>query len=128
MARSSTPCRAWTRKTIALPQQFLDKNVRTDSVGVYWMGAVGDDSRVISGLGRDYEQQNLSPLTNFIGALWDKLSTNDPTLKPLADGLRITKTMDTSFSLGAGQKVYNLSEVTHPDVAARYWKSDPCPY
>ncbi|MCB1256478.1 MAG: hypothetical protein KDB26_05195 [Microthrixaceae bacterium] len=118
----------WTRKTASLPQQFLDKNVRTDPVSGHWMGAVGDDSRVISGLGRDYEQQNLSPLTNFIGALWDKLSTNDPTLKPLADGLRITKTMDTSFSLGSGQKIYKLSEVTHPDVAARYWKSAPCYY
>lgn len=118
----------WTRKTVVLPQQFLDKQVRTNPVGAALMGNVGDDSRVLSGLGRDYEQQNLSPLTNFIGALWDKLATNDPTLKPLADGLRITKTMDTSSSFGTGGKLYKLSEVTTPDIAAKYWKSPPWSY
>lgn len=118
----------WARKTIVLPQQFLDKQVRTNSVGVAFMGAVGDDSRVMSALGRDYEQQNLSPLTNFVGALWEKLAINDPSLKPLADGLRITKTMDTTVSLGTGGKVYKLSEVTAPDIAARYWKSSPWSY
>jgi len=113
----------WARKTIVLPQRFLDQQVRTDPIGVQFMGAVGDDSRVISGLGRDYEQQNLAPLTNFVGALWDKLSINDPTLKPLADGLRFTKTIDTSFSLGTGAKTYKLSEVTTPEIAQKYWKS-----
>lgn len=118
----------WARKTIVLPQRFLDQQVRTDPIGVQFMGAVGDDSRVISGLGRDYEQQNLAPLTNFVGALWDKLSINDPTLKPLADGLRITKTIDTSFSLGTGAKTYKLSEVTTPEIAQKYWKSPPWSY
>jgi hypothetical protein len=118
----------WTRKTMVLPQRFLDQQVRTNPIGAQLMGTVGDDSRVMSGLGRDYEQQNLSPLTNFIGALWDKLAINDPTLKPLADGLRLTKTMDTKFSLGAGGKQYRLSEVTTPDIAKKYWKSSPWGY
>ncbi|BBY98370.1 hypothetical protein MFAL_18370 [Mycolicibacterium fallax] len=54
------------------------------------------------------------------------ISTNDRDVTRAR--LRITKTMDTSFSLGSGQKIYKLSEVTHPDVAARYWKSAPCYY
>lgn len=118
----------WTRKTIVLPQTFLDKQLRTTSVGAALMGNVGDDSRVLSALGRDYEQQSLSPLTNFIGALWGKLALNDATLIPLADGLRITKTMDASLSFGTGQKMYTLSEVTTPDIASRYWKSSPWSY
>ncbi|MGV0581914.1 DUF6602 domain-containing protein [Mycolicibacterium elephantis] len=118
----------WTRKTVVLPQRFLDRQVRNDPIGVQWSGAAGEDSRVMSGLGRDYEQQNLSPLTNFIGALWDKLSINDPTLKPLADGLRITKTMDTGVSLGTGGKTYALSEVTAPEIAKKYRLSPPWSY
>lgn len=119
---------AWTRKTMVLPQRFLDRGLRTDPIGVQFMGAVGEASRVMSGLGRDYEQQNLSPLTNFIGALWDKLAINDPTLKPLADGLRLTKTMDAKFTLGTGRKVYTLSGVTTPEIAKRYRNSEPWAY
>ncbi len=119
----------WTRRTIVLPQQFLDRGLRIyPGYHPALMGPVGDDSRVLSGLGRDYEQENLSPLTNFIGALWDKLALNDPALEPLAHGLRITKTLDTSFNLGTGQKVYTLSDVTTPDIARRYWKSTPWSY
>lgn len=110
----------WTRKTLVLPQRFMDKNVRTFPGAELVMGAVGDDARVMSGLGRDYEQKDLAPLTNFIGALWDKLAINDPTLKPLADGLRITKTMDAAGSLSTPQKMYTLSEVTTPEIARRF--------
>ncbi|MGV0739918.1 DUF6602 domain-containing protein [Mycobacterium syngnathidarum] len=118
----------WTRKTVVAPQRFLDQGVRADPIGAQLMGAVGEDSRVFSGLGRDYEQRNLVPLTNFIGALWDKLAINDQTLKPLADGLRITKTMDTSVSFGTGGKMYTLSAVTSPDIAKRYKYSPPWSY
>lgn len=118
----------WTRKTIVLPQQFLDEQVRANPIAVGLMGSVGDDSRVMTGLGRDYEQQNLSPLTNFIGALWEKLAINDPTLKPLANGLRITKTMDTTVSFGTGGRWYKLPEVTTPEIASKYWKSPPWSY
>lgn len=118
----------WTRKTSVLPQRFLDRGLRADPIGAQLMGAVGEDSRVMSGLGRDYEQKNLSPLTNFIGALWDKLAINDPALKPLADGLRFTKTMDTSYNLGTGGKIYKLSAVTTPDIARRHRNSEPWMY
>lgn len=118
----------WVRKTTVLPQRFLDRGLRTNSIGRQFAGEVGEDSRVLTGLGRDYEQQNLSPLTNFIGALWDKLAINDPTLKPLADGLRFTKTMDTSHTMSTGQKVYSLSEVTTPDIAKRHRNSEPWMY
>ncbi|UXA16738.1 DUF6602 domain-containing protein [Mycobacterium sp. SMC-4] len=119
---------AWTRKTFVSPQRFLDRQVRTTSVGVQLMGAVGEDSRVMSGLGRDYEQKNLSPVMNLIGALWDKLAINDPTLRPLADGLRITKTMDTKFRVETGDKMYTLSEVTTPEIAQRHRNSSPWGY
>lgn len=118
----------WVRKTMVLPQRFLDRQLRTTPVGAQFAGAVGDDSRVMSGMGRDYEQENLSPLTNFVGALWDKLAINDPTLKPLADGLRLTKTMDTKFSLGTGEKQYTLSGVATPEVARKYRNSEPWSY
>lgn len=120
---------AWTRKTMVMPQRLLDRSLRSSLPGAELViGAVGEDSRVVSGLGRDYEQKNLSPLTNFIGALWDKLAINDPSLEPLADGLRITKTMDTSYSIGSGQKFYTLSEVTTPDIAKRHRNSEPWSY
>jgi hypothetical protein len=121
----------WTRKTVVLPQTFLDGQLRTNPVGAALVGEVGDDSRVFSGLGRDYEQQNLSPLTNFIGALWGKLALNDPTLKPLADGLRITKTTDERHTFnpdGKVPKVYKLSEITTPGIAKRYRTSPPWSY
>jgi hypothetical protein len=119
---------AWIRKTVVLPKKFLTDQTKANPLFTMLTAGIADDSLVFSGMGRDYEQQNLSPLTNFIGALWDKLAINDAALKPLADGLRITKTMDTTVNFGAGLKLYKLSEVTTPDIAARYWKSTPWSY
>lgn len=118
----------WTRKTIVLPQKFLTEQTKVNPLMTMLTGGIADDSMVFSGMGHDYEQQHLSPLTNFIGALWDKLAINDPTLKPLADGLRITKTMDTTVSLGSGLKLYKLSEVTTPEITRRYRHSSPRSY
>jgi hypothetical protein len=46
---------------------------------------------------RRYEKQDLSPLTTFIGSIWQKMAINDPSLKPFADGLRLS---DPSFRSG----------------------------
>jgi hypothetical protein len=76
----------------------------------------------------DYEQTNLSPLTNFIGSLWGMLAINDPTLKPLADGLRITKTVDTTGALNMGSGPYKLVDVVTPKIASGYRNHEPWSY
>lgn len=116
---------AWTRITTVLPQQFLQAQTKANPILVALTGSTGEDSLVLSGMRHDYEQQDLSPLTNFIGSLWGKLAINDPTLKPLADGLRITKTVDTSGSFGMGSGPYKLADVTTQKIADRYRYSDP---
>lgn len=118
----------WTRKTIVLTESFLSEQTKANPLLTVLSGGVADDSLVLSGLGHDYEQEHLSPLTNLIGALWNKLAINDPTLKPLADGLRITKTMDTSVSFGSGLKQYKLSDLTTPEIARRHRHASPWSY
>lgn len=116
---------AWTRITTVLPQKFLVEQTRANPILVALTGSTGNESLVLSGMRHDYEQQDLSPLTNFIGSLWGKLAINDPTLKPLADGLRITKTVDTSGSFGMGSGPYKLGDVTNPKIASQYRNSSP---
>jgi hypothetical protein len=50
----------------------------------------------------------LSPLTIFITTLWQKLALNDPTLQPIADGLRVTYTADAGE---AWQRTWPADEV-----------------
>jgi hypothetical protein len=76
----------------------------------------------------DYDQQDLSPLTSFFGPLWSKLAINDPSLKPLANGLRITKTEPATGSFGMGSGPYKLAEVSTPKIAAGYRNNDPWSY
>lgn len=115
----------WTRITTVLPQKFLQAQTRANPILVALTGSTGNDSLVLSGMRHDYEQNDLSPLTNFVGSLWGKLAINDPTLKPLANGLRITKTVDTSGSFGMGSGPYNLADVTTLEIASRYRNSSP---
>jgi hypothetical protein len=116
---------AWTRITTVLPQKFLIEQMKANPILVALTGSTGNESLVLSGMRHDYEQQDLSPLTNFIGSLWGKLAINDPTLKPLADGLRITKTLDTSGSFGMGSGPYKLADVTTPKIASQYRNHEP---
>ncbi|HTX97321.1 MAG TPA: DUF6602 domain-containing protein [Mycobacterium sp.] len=70
---------------------------------------------VLSGLRHDYkDEQPLSPLTHFIGSLWAKLTINDPTVRPLADGFRITNTFPQTGGLAF--KRWTLAELTTPRI------------
>ena len=108
-----------------LPQKFLVEQTTANPILVALTGSTGNESLVLSGMRHDYQQQDLSPLTNFIGSLWGKLAINDPALKPLADGLRITKTVDTSGSFGMGSGPYKLADVTTPKIASEYRNHEP---
>ena len=120
---------AWTRIITVLPQEFLVEQLRANPVFSLFTNKYGTESLVMSGMRHDYnEKQNLPPLTNFIGSLWGKLAINDPTLKPLADGLRITETVDISGSFGMGAGPYKLADVTTPQIASQYRNSGPWYY
>lgn len=108
----------WSRVTMVFTERFLRETPQVAPYLGLVSGTSGTESLVMSGLRHDYEQQYLSPLTNFIGALWGKLALNDPTLKPLADGLRITNTTDALGSFGSG--TYKFADVATPAVAAQY--------
>jgi hypothetical protein len=112
---------AWSRVSMVLTERFLRENPQVAPFLGLASGTSGNEALVVSGLRHDYEQQDLSPLTNFIGALWGKLAINDPTLKPLADGLRITNTTDTMGSFG--MRSYKFADVATPQVAGRYRNS-----
>ncbi|MCV7286881.1 hypothetical protein H7J87_16265 [Mycolicibacterium wolinskyi] len=100
----------WSRSTSVIPEKLL-KN--SDQL-VHQL--IGTEAFVLSGMRHKYDDpQPLSPLTHFIGSLWSKLAINDPTLQPLADGLRITNTYPTSGGLSFGR--FNLAEVTTPQIA-----------
>lgn len=109
---------AWSRVSIVLTERFLRENPTVAPFLGLASGTLGNEALVVSGLRHDYEQQNLSPLTNFIGALWGKLAINDPTLKPLADGLRVTGTTDTLGSFP--MRSHKFADVTTPQIAQRY--------
>ena len=89
----------WRRTTAVLPERFMAQQNWPDEFRMAFSGSTKAESLVLSGLLHDYEQTTLSPLTNLIGSLWNMLAINDPTLKPLANGLRITKTMDARGGL-----------------------------
>lgn len=109
---------AWSRLSIVLTEKFLRESPQVAPWLGLASGTSGAEALVVSGLRHDYEQQDLSPLTNFIGALWGKLAINDPTLKPLADGLRITNTTD---SLGSfGMRSFKFADVATPQIAGQY--------
>ena len=99
----------WVRSTSVLTEQFL--KTQNPQIGAL----LGKEALVFSGLRHKYDDpQPLSPLTHFIGSLWAKLAVNDPTLTPLADGLRITNTYPVSGSLAF--KSYKLADVTTPQI------------
>lgn len=116
----------WGRVTTVLTERFLSQNPNVTPLLALATGTSGRESIVLSGLRHDYKQVNLSPLTNFVGSLWVKLALNDPSLKPLADGLRITNTTDTTGSFG--MRSYKLADVTTPQIASRYRNSEPWYY
>jgi hypothetical protein len=119
----------WNRIAAVLPQRFLLEQLRANPIFSIFTNQYGTESLVMSGMRHDYnEQQDLSPLTNFIGSLWCKLAINDPTLKPLADGLRITKTVDISGSFGMGQGPYKLAVAATPTIANQYRNNEPWAY
>lgn len=109
---------AWSRTSMVLTERFLRESPQVAPLLGVFAGTSGNEAIVVSGLRHDYNQQRLSPLTNFIGALWGKLAINDPTLKPLADGLRITKTTDTLGSFG--MRSFKFADVATPEIASRY--------
>ncbi|SBS76421.1 conserved hypothetical protein [uncultured Mycobacterium sp.] len=101
----------WGRSTSIVTEQFLQSQADPMISAL-----LGKESLVISGLRHDYnDPQPLSPLTHFIGSLWAKLAINDPTLTPLADGFRITKT----FPAGGGLafKRWRLVDLTTQRIA-----------
>lgn len=114
---------AWTRITAVLPEKFLTQNPNITPLMALATGASGKESLVLSGMRHNYEQKDLSPLTNFIGSLWIKLAINDLSLKPLADGFSVTETTDVSGSFGFVP--YKLDDVTTPQIANKYRHSLP---
>lgn len=99
-----------------------------DDVRLAFAGGAEIDTLVLSGLKHDYEQTTLSPIANFIGLLWGMLALNDPTLTPLADGLRITQTVVTTGILNLGSGAYRLSELANPALARKYRNYEPWVY
>jgi hypothetical protein len=118
----------WSRITAILPQKFLMQQAWPENIRVAFTGSTDIESLVLSGMRHDYEQQNLSALTKFIGSLWNMLAINDPTIKPLADGFRITKTVDTTGSFGMGSGPYKLADVATPKIANGYRNHEPWSY
>lgn len=118
----------WSRITAVLPQKFLMQQAWPENIRGAFTGGSDIESLVLSGMRHDYEQQNLSPLTSFIGSLWNMLAINDPTIKPLADGFRITKTVDTTGSFGMGSGPYKLADVATPKIANGYRNHEPWSY
>lgn len=107
----------WTRITTVLTEKYLSDSPAVAPVLLSLAGAVRLEALALSGMRHNYEQQNLAPVTGLIGSLWDKLAINDPTLKPLADGFRITETTDATGSFGMGAGPRKLIDVTSPEVA-----------
>ena len=60
----------WSRVTMVLTERFLSQNPNVAPFLGWATGTSGRESLVVSGMRHDYKQQNLSPLTNFIGSLW----------------------------------------------------------
>ncbi len=104
----------WVRSTSIVKSEIwksIQMPVPAPKELVDFVGALGAQDIVMSGLRHDYkEQQPLSPLTHFIGSLWAKLAINDRTLRPLADGFRITNTFPQTGSLAF--KRWTLAELT----------------
>ncbi|BBZ74390.1 hypothetical protein MPRS_54830 [Mycobacterium paraseoulense] len=109
---------AWSRLSIVVTERFLRENQQLAPWLGFASGTSGIESLVVTGLRHDYQQQNLSPLTNFVGSLWGKLAINDPTLKPFADGLRITNTTDALGSFP--MRSFRFADMATPEIAARY--------
>jgi hypothetical protein len=100
----------WVRSTSVLTEKFLAS--QTDQMIA---AVLGREALVMSALRHNYDDpEPLSPLTQFIGSLWAKLAINDPTLKPLADGFRITKTFPASGGLAF--KMFKLADVTTTNI------------
>ncbi|ADG97395.1 conserved hypothetical protein [Segniliparus rotundus DSM 44985] len=97
----------WSRKTAVLTEKYLTTHPALEFF-------LGRETIAISGMRRKYEAEALSPLTKFIGSLWQKLAINDPTLKPLADGLRLTDP-DPEGGQFSGRR-YKLDDLVDSDV------------
>jgi hypothetical protein len=78
---------------------------------------------VLTGMRHKYEDQNLSPLTNFIGSLWQRMAINDPSLKPFADGLRLTDPDPTGGQFGFAS--YKLPDVATPQILSNVRRQFP---
>lgn len=108
--RSTSIIKAETLRSIHVPVE-LAQNMPKQLADILTAG-----DTVISGLRHKYDDpQPLSPLTHFIGSLWAKLAINDPTLRPLADGFRITNTYPEGGSLAF--KRWPLQELTTERIA-----------
>jgi len=118
----------WSRTTAVLPEMFMREPVWSDESRLAFSGSAEAQSLVLSGMKHDYEQANLSPLTNFFGSLWNMLALNDPSLKPLAAGLRITKTVEDTGGLNMGSGPYKLADVATPKIANGYRNGEPWSY
>jgi hypothetical protein len=116
----------WGRVTTVLTERFLLENPHIAPFMGLATATSGRESVVLSGMRHDYKQENLSPLTNFIGLLWNKLALNDFSLKPIADGLRVTETTDTTGSFG--MRSYKFADITTPQIAAQWRNHGPFYY
>ncbi len=108
----------WVRSTSIVKSELwksIQMPVPAPKELVDYVAALAAQDIVLSGLRHDYkDQQPLSPLTHFIGSLWAKLAINDPALRPLADGFRITNTF--SQTGGLAFKRWTLAELTTPRI------------
>jgi hypothetical protein len=104
----------WVRSTSIIKAELWKSTQMPDPAPkelINFVAALGAQDIVLSGLRHDYkDQQPLSPLTHFIGSLWAKLAINDPTIRPLADGFRITNTFPQTGGLAF--KRWTLAELT----------------
>lgn len=108
--RSTSIIKAETLRSIQMPAA-LAQNMPKEVADFLTAGDM-----VMSGLRHKYDDpQPLSPLTHFIGSLWAKLAINDPTLRPLADGFRITNTFPQGGSLAFRR--WPLLELTTERIA-----------
>lgn len=109
----------WVRSTSIIKRELWKSMQMPDPTPqelVAFVGAMGAQDIVVSGLRHDYkDQQPLSPLTHFIGSLWAKLAINDPTIRPLADGFRITNTFPPGGGLAFRR--WTLAELTTSRIA-----------
>lgn len=109
----------WVRSTSIIKTELWGATQMPESPPpaiIAFVAAQAAQDIVLSSLLHDYtDEQPLSHVTHFIGSLWHKLAINDPLVRPLADGFRITNTYPQSGQIAF--KRWPLAEITSPRIA-----------